>query len=203
DIKKKINKKVEIEGDKKNELEPLFNSEEELAAFKESHKTGKAKYGYLESYEGTLYMVIDVGSRTSKVVFIHEDQRILYSHYANNKGKPLELVIEVLKEIYSKKHPNAKILSSGITGYGEDFIKAAINIDVGEVETIAHYRAAKFFDKDVDFILDIGGQDMKAMHISNGIIDSIQLNEACSSGCGSFIETFSKSLHMGVEEFQE
>ena len=203
DIIKNINKKVEIEGDKKNELEPLFNSEEEIAAFKESHKTGKVKYGDLESYEGNLYLGIDAGSTTSKVVLIDEDQRILYSHYANNKGKPLELVIEVLKEIYSKKHPNAKILSSGITGYGEDFIKAAINIDVGEVETIAHYRAAKFFDKDVDFILDIGGQDMKAMHISNGIIDSIQLNEACSSGCGSFIETFSKSLHMGVEEFQE
>ncbi|MFY9283857.1 MAG: acyl-CoA dehydratase activase-related protein [Miniphocaeibacter sp.] len=198
----KINEKVEVEIDTENILEPLFENEEELKDFKEIHKNEKEKYADLSTYEGNCYLGIDAGSTTSKVVLIDEDNNILYTHYANNLGKPLELVIEVLKDIYGKLNSKARIVSSGITGYGEDFIKAAIGVDVGEVETIAHYRAAKFFDKDVDFILDIGGQDMKAMHITDGIIDSIQLNEACSSGCGSFIETFAKSLGLTVEEFQ-
>ncbi len=203
EIIEKINTETKIEIDEGNILEPLFSNEEEILEFKKIHKNDKEHYKKLEDYEGDCYLGIDAGSTTSKVVLIDEDDNILYTHYANNYGKPLELVIEVLKEIYSKLNKNAKIVSSGITGYGEDFIKAAIGVDVGEVETIAHYTAAKYFDPDVDFILDIGGQDMKAMHISDGIIDSIQLNEACSSGCGSFIETFAKSLGLSVVEFQE
>ena len=155
-----------------------------------------------ETYRGPCYLGIDAGSTTSKLVLLDDDSKILYSHYSNNNGNPLEIAIEVLKDIYDRLPEGAWIASSGITGYGEDFLRAAIGIDVGEVETIAHYTAAKYFEPDVDFILDIGGQDMKAMHITDGIIDSIQLNEACSSGCGSFIETFAKSLGMTVEDFQ-
>ncbi|WP_100065712.1 2-hydroxyacyl-CoA dehydratase [Miniphocaeibacter massiliensis] len=199
----KIDSPVEVELDESNILEALFKDEEELEEFKKIHSQDDVEYGDIENYEGNCYLGIDAGSTTSKVILIDEDGKILYSHYANNKGKPLELVIEVLKEIYGKLNKNAKIISSGITGYGEDFIKSALNVDVGEVETIAHYTAAKYFDEDVDFILDIGGQDMKAMHITDGVIDSIQLNEACSSGCGSFIETFAKSLGLSVVEFQE
>lgn len=201
-ILKNIENPIKVEFNEEDILEPLFKDDKEREEFFEIHKKDKVHYGDLKNYEGNLYLGIDAGSTTSKVVLIDEDNNIMYSHYANNKGKPLELVIDVLKDIYKNMNENAKIVSSGITGYGEDFIKSALNIDIGEVETIAHYRAAKYFDKDVDFILDIGGQDMKAIHVTDGVIDSIQLNEACSSGCGSFIETFAKSLNMDVEEFQ-
>src|SRR5699024_1154177 len=200
-ILKNIENPTKVEFNEEDILEPLFKDDTEREEFIEIHKKDKVHYGDLKKYEGNLYLGIDAGSTTSKVVLIDEDNNIMYSHYANNKGKPLELVIDVLKDIYKKMNENAKIVSSGITGYGEDFIKSALNIDIGEVETIAHYRAAKYVDKDVDFILDIGGQDMKAIHVTDGVIDSIQLNEACSSGCGSFIETFAKSLNMDVEEF--
>lgn len=198
-----MNEDVEIEIDEANTLEVLFDSQEEYDAFVEEHKTGKVVYGDLASYEGEMYLGIDAGSTTSKMVLLGEDNQILFSHYSNNRGKPLEHVMENLQEIYKQKGPNARIANSGITGYGEDFIKAALDIDTGEVETIAHFTAAKFFNPDVDFILDIGGQDMKAMHIHEGIIDSIQLNEACSSGCGSFLETFATSVSMSVQEFQK
>ena len=203
DIIKNIENPIEVEIDESNILEPLFKDEDELREFYKIHSGDDVEYGDIKSYEGNCYLGIDAGSTTSKVILLDDENNIIYSHYANNKGKPLELVIEVLKDIYGKLNKNAKIVSSGITGYGEDFIKSALGVDVGEVETIAHYRAAKYFDEDVDFILDIGGQDMKAMHITDGVIDSIQLNEACSSGCGSFIETFAKSLGLTVEEFQE
>lgn len=202
-IMENIKNPIKVEFDMEDILEPLFDNDAEREEFLEYHKKDKVNYGDLENYEGDLYLGIDAGSTTTKIVLLDNDDNIMYSHYANNKGKPLELVIDVLKDIYSKMNSNAKIVSSGITGYGEDFIKSALNVDIGEVETIAHYRAAKYFDKDVDFIIDIGGQDMKAIHVTDGVIDSIQLNEACSSGCGSFIETFAKSLNMGVEEFQK
>lgn len=183
-------------------MEPLFASEEEYEAFRKAHETSKEVYGKLEDYHGPCYLGIDSGSTTAKMVLIGEDNQILYTHYSNNRGKPLEHIMEHLQEIYAGLNDDAYIASSGITGYGEDFIRAALHVDTGEVETIAHYTAAKYYDPEVDFILDIGGQDMKAMHISEGVIDSIQLNEACSSGCGSFLSTFSASVGMTVQEFQ-
>ncbi|MDD7592788.1 MAG: acyl-CoA dehydratase activase-related protein [Peptoniphilaceae bacterium] len=184
-------------------MEPLFTSEAEYEAFRAAHETNKEVYATLEDYHGPMYLGIDSGSTTAKMVLLGEDDQILYTHYSNNRGKPLEHIMDHLNEIYAKKPDDAFIACSGITGYGEDFIRAALQVDTGEVETIAHYTAAHYFDPDVDFILDIGGQDMKAMHISDGIIDSIQLNEACSSGCGSFLSTFAASVGMSVQEFQQ
>ncbi len=189
-----------IESEIKN-LQPLFENEEELEEFRREHATKKMKYKDIKSHKGKAFLGIDAGSTTTKAILIDEDYNILYSYYGNNKGQPLELVIKILKEIYGKLPEGEKITYSAITGYGEEFIKAALNIDVGEVETIAHYKAAAFFQPKVDFILDIGGQDMKCMKIKDGVIDSILLNEACSSGCGSFLETFAHSLNMRVEDF--
>ena len=194
-------KEVNLEMTKR--LDPLFESLDDYEDFKIRHKTDKVKYRDLATYQGPIYVGLDAGSTTSKMVWLSEDNEILLDDYRMNLGRPLEVVISMLKEGLAKKNPKAYIASSGICGYGEDFIKNALHIDNGEVETIAHYRAAKFFDPDVDFILDIGGQDMKAMHIRDGIIDSIQLNEACSSGCGSFLSTFAASVSMDVKEFQQ
>ena len=194
-------KEVNLEMTKR--LEALFENLDDYEEFKKRHKTDKVKYRDLATYQGPIYVGLDAGSTTSKMVWLSEDNEILLDDYRMNLGRPLEVVISMLKEGLAKKNPKAYIASSGICGYGEDFIKNALHIDNGEVETIAHYRAAKFFDPDVDFILDIGGQDMKAMHIRDGIIDSIQLNEACSSGCGSFLSTFAASVSMDVKEFQQ
>lgn len=199
----RIHADVEIHVDENQTLEPLFSSQQELDAFQKSHETEDVQRGDLSSHTGNLYIGMDAGSTTSKVIVIDDDTRVLYEHYANNKGNPLKVIRQTMREIYAGKHPEAVIASTGITGYGEDFIKAALQVDHGEVETIAHYTAAKYFKEDVDFILDIGGQDMKSMKISDGIIESILLNEACSSGCGSFIETFAKSLNMSVADFQQ
>lgn len=194
-------KKVDMEMTKK--MDRLFEDKKDYENFKITHKTNLVKYRKIEDYEGEIFLGIDAGSTTSKIVLISEDNEILYDDYRMNLGKPLEVVISMLKDAYKKIPPKAKIVSSGICGYGEEFIRNALHIDNGEVETIAHYSAAKFFDPDVDFILDIGGQDMKAMHIRDGIIDSIQLNESCSSGCGSFLSTFAASVGLSVEEFQQ
>ena len=184
-------------------MEPLFTSPEEYAAFRKDHETNKEVYGSLSDYHGPTYLGIDSGSTTAKMVLIGKENQILYTHYSSNRGRPLEHIIAHLQEIYAQLNDDAYIACSGITGYGEDFIRAALSVDTGEVETIAHYTAAQYYDPNVDFILDIGGQDMKAMHISDGVIDSIQLNEACSSGCGSFLSTFSASVGMNIEEFQQ
>jgi len=189
-----------IDSEIKN-LEPLFKDQKELEEFRKEHETKKMKYKDIGSHRGKAFLGIDAGSTTTKAILIDEDNNILYSYYGNNKGQPLDLVIRILKDIYEKLPEGEKISYSAITGYGEEFIKAALNIDVGEVETIAHYKAASFFQPKVDFILDIGGQDMKCMKIKDGVIDSILLNEACSSGCGSFLETFAHSLNMSVEDF--
>ena len=203
DLYEKISRKEEAPKEEKKILEPLFESEKDYEDFKIRHATGKVNYEDIKAYEGPIYVGIDAGSTTSKMVWLSEDGKILLDDYRMNLGRPLEIVIKMLEEAYAKKNPKAYIASSGICGYGEDFIKKALHIDHGEVETIAHYKAAQFFDPDVDFILDIGGQDMKAMHIKDGIIDSIQLNEACSSGCGSFLSTFAASVGMSVEDFQK
>lgn len=197
----KEDKKVDMEMTKK--MERLFEDEKDYQEFKQKHKTNLVKYKNIEDYEGEIFLGIDAGSTTSKIVLISKDNEILHQDYRMNLGRPLEVVISMLKDAYKKIPENAQIVSSGICGYGEEFIRNALHIDNGEVETIAHYSAAKFFDPDVDFILDIGGQDMKAMHIRDGIIDSIQLNESCSSGCGSFLSTFAASVGLSVEEFQQ
>ncbi len=183
-------------------LAPLFNDRKEYEDFKSRHNRYDIKELDPIEYSGQVYLGIDAGSTTTKAVLISEDNKVLYSYYGNNKGKPLDQSIKIVKEIY-KEMPHLHITNSCVTGYGEEFIKAALNIDEGEVETLAHYKGAKLFQNDVDFILDIGGQDMKSMKIKDGVIDDILLNEACSSGCGSFIETFAKNLNMDVGEFLE
>ncbi|KGM99507.1 2-hydroxyglutaryl-CoA dehydratase [Clostridium botulinum] len=182
-------------------LEPLFNNELELQTFKQRHSECKVRRDQLSNYKGNCFLGVDAGSTTTKVTLIGEDGSLLYSYYGSNEGKPLEITAKVLKDIYSKLPESCNIVNCGVTGYGEGLIKNALKMDIGEIETIAHYKAAEFFLPGVEFILDIGGQDMKCMMIKNGVIDSIMLNEACSSGCGSFIETFAKSLDMRVEDF--
>ena len=189
-------------GSEVNKLEPLFRSKEEYLEFKARHAANNIKTIDPKTYTGKAYLGIDAGSTTTKAMLISEDGDVLYSYYGNNKGKPLDQSILILKDIYEKM-PHIPISYSCVTGYGEEFIKAGLNLDVGEVETIAHYKGASHFQKDVDFILDIGGQDMKSMKIKDGVIDDILLNEACSSGCGSFIETFAKSVNMSVGDFLE
>lgn len=182
-------------------LPPLFETEGELEDFRKRHAQASVPLCDIEKYEGKAYLGIDCGSTTTKLVLIGEERQILYTYYGSNKGNPVEIVLEELKNIYKKCGDKIKICGSSVTGYGEELIKNAFSVDEGVVETIAHYTAAKYFRPDVDFILDIGGQDIKCFKIRNGAIDSIMLNEACSSGCGSFIETFAKSMGYGVSDF--
>ena len=182
-------------------LAPLFATEEELAVFRQRHGKSSVEEKKLASHTGAAFLGIDAGSTTTKVVLIDEVGRILYSFYGNNEGQPLETTMRVLQEMYQQMPPAVFIGKAAVTGYGEQLIKNALKIDIGEVETMAHYKAAEHFQPGVDFILDIGGQDMKAMTIKDGALSSIQLNEACSSGCGSFIETFARSLKYEVKEF--
>ncbi|MGO3752287.1 MAG: acyl-CoA dehydratase activase-related protein [Peptoniphilaceae bacterium] len=201
DFYNRINNVSESNEKSTSTLKPLFENKKELEDFIKRHENMPLVKKALEDYEGPMYLGIDSGSTTSKLLLISKDNEILYSYYGSNKGNPLEVVIEHLKEIYKVKNHNSYIEASGVTGYGEDFLKEALNIDFGEVETIAHLKAAQFFNPKVDLIIDIGGQDMKSMKISDGIIESILLNEACSSGCGSFLETFANSVNMTAEEF--
>ena len=182
-------------------LQPLFSSEKELFEFRKKHAESMAKRNDLKNYHGKCFLGIDAGSTTTKTALIDEDGSILFTQYGSNEGSPLNSTVKDLKEIYSVLPEDAIIVNSAVTGYGESLIKSALSVDIGEIETIAHYKAAEFFLPGVDFILDIGGQDMKCLKIKDGVIDSIMLNEACSSGCGSFIETFSKSLKYDVESF--
>lgn len=184
-------------------LEPLFKNSNELEKFKDRHSECRVKRNSLENYKGNCFLGIDAGSTTTKAVLIDEKGNLLYSYYGSNEGNPLYRTIDILKDIYKKLPSDVKIVNSTVTGYGEGLIKTALKVDIGEIETIAHYKAAEFFLPGVQFILDIGGQDMKCMKVKDGVIESIMLNEACSSGCGSFIETFAKSLGMGVEEFSK
>ncbi|MDR1641616.1 MAG: 2-hydroxyacyl-CoA dehydratase [Clostridiales bacterium] len=184
-------------------LDPLFKDGDEYAAFKERHNRQKISRRDLASYEGNCYLGIDAGSTTTKLALISESGDLLYSKYENNGGNPLNVVTSGLKEIYSILPEKAFIRNSCVTGYGEGLAKAAFMVDLGEIETVAHYKAAAFFNPKVDFILDIGGQDMKCLRIADGAIDSVLLNEACSAGCGSFIETFAKSLNLTAPEFSQ
>lgn len=184
-------------------LEPLFHSTQEYDLFTKRHHKNKVERKELSDYQGDAFLGIDAGSTTTKVALVSAEGALLYSFYGSNEGNPLSVVIKSLNELYSKLPPNVKIKNSCVTGYGEGLIKEALMVDLGYIETVAHYRAARFFKPDVDFILDIGGQDMKCIRIKNNVIDSVLLNEACSSGCGSFIETFAKSLNYTVNDFAE
>ena len=184
-----------------NPVDPLFNSEEEYKQFKERHEKAKVPRRDLKTFEGDCFVGIDAGSTTTKLVLTDNEDNLLYSLYASNEGNPLKSVMNMLKELYSVLPEKAKIRFSGVTGYGEKLIQTALNVDLNEIETIAHYTAAKKFQPNVTSIVDIGGQDMKYIRLKNGAIDNIMLNEACSSGCGSFIETFAKSLNLSIGEF--
>ena len=182
-------------------LEPLFRSEAEYEEFKTRHAKAQVEAEDINSYSGAAYLGIDCGSTTTKLVLLSADNKILYSFYASNEGNPVEIVRAQLKKIYELCGDRITLRGSAVTGYGEELIRHAFSVDIGLVETIAHYTAAKFFEPRVDFILDIGGQDIKCFRIKNGAIDSIMLNEACSSGCGSFLQTFAKALGCDIEEF--
>ncbi len=182
-------------------MEPLFENEVSYDIFRQRHDKHCIRTADLSTYSGNCYLGIDAGSTTTKIALVAEDGALLHSFYSNNNGSPLNTAIEAIKDIYNMLPPTAHIVRSCSTGYGEALMKAALLLDDGEVETVAHYYAAAFFNPQVDCILDIGGQDMKCIKIKNGTVDSVLLNEACSSGCGSFIETFAKSLNYSVQDF--
>ncbi len=184
-----------------NRLEPLFANAAEYDAFAARHERATVKEADPTSYRGGATLGIDCGSTTTKLVLLSENDEILYSYYASNLGNPVAVVKEQLEDIYTLCGDRIHITGSAVTGYGEELIREAFGVDFGLVETIAHYTAAKFFRPDVDFILDIGGQDIKCFRIRGGAIDSIMLNAACSSGCGSFVETFAKSMGYDIASF--
>ena len=184
-----------------NRLEPLFASHDDYVSFRDRQSAYKVERGILSSYHGKAYLGIDAGSTTTKTALISEDGKLLYSFYDNNHGDPLATAIRAIKETCAHMPEDVVISGSCSTGYGEALIKSALLLDEGEVETIAHYYAAQFFNHDVDCILDIGGQDMKCIRIRDHAVDDVMLNEACSSGCGSFIENFAKTLNYSVKDF--
>ena len=186
-----------------NRLPPLFESQADYEAFCKRHAGADVERLDIREYSGRAWLGIDCGSTTTKLCLLGEDKEFLYTYYSSNKGNPVQLVKEQLEKIYDLCGGRVKIVGSAVTGYGEELIQNAFGVDKGVVETIAHYTAAKYFCPEVDFILDIGGQDIKCFKIKNGAIDSIMLNEACSSGCGSFIETFAKSMGYEIADFAE
>lgn len=196
-LSRKAEKKIE-----KRE-NPLFANEKEYEDFQKRHEELKIPEGRISSYKGKAYLGLDSGSTTIKLVLLDEENRLLYHYYSSSQGSPILLFLEQLKKIRQLCGNDIEIVSSAVTGYGEELMKTAFGIDTGVVETIAHYTGAKYFNPEVDFIIDIGGQDIKCFHIREGSIDSIVLNEACSSGCGSFLESFAKSMGYGVQEFSE
>ena len=181
-------------------LAPLFSTEKEYEEFKARHEKDGGGIKITDTPEGKCYLGIDAGSTTVKMLVATEDGAVCFPRYEESAGRPVEAVYEYLKDLY-EKFPDIEIAGAAVTGYGEEMIKKAFRADFGVVETVAHYTAAKKFRKDVDFILDIGGQDIKCFKIRNGLIDGLFLNEACSSGCGSFLQTFATSLGYGMEEF--
>ena len=184
-------------------LEPLFANEAEYDAFCARHGRAVVEKRALAEYEGECFLGIDAGSTTTKLALIGSGGELLFSYYANNQGNPVETAKDAMRELQKNLPQNAKIVRSCSTGYGEELLKSAFSLDEGEVETIAHCTAASFFDSKVDCVLDIGGQDMKCIKLKNGVVDSIMLNEACSSGCGSFIENFANSLGYSAADFAE
>ena len=181
----------------------LFNTKEEYADFVKRHSACDLGYADIRGYEGDAYLGIDAGSTTTKLVLITPDGKLLYNHYCASKGQPLDIITKQIEEIYALSEGRINIKGSAVTGYGEDLIRAGLRCDFGIVETVAHFKAAAFFCPDVDFIIDIGGQDIKCFKIKNNAIDSIMLNEACSSGCGSFIQTFAYAMGYDIAEFSK
>ena len=184
-------------------LDPLFNSRDELELFLERHSHCAIETASLANHTGKTYLGLDMGSTTTKAVLTNESGQLLYSRYGGNGGDPIKSVIAILKELYAVLPENAYIAKSCATGYGEQLVMAALGVDYGEIETMAHYKAAQKLLPGVEFILDIGGQDMKCMRVKDGEIESILLNEACSSGCGSFLENFAGALGLDAAEFAE
>ena len=199
-ISKKLSDGIKMEFEVAR-MDPLFASQEEYDRFRERQDRYKVEKADLASYRGRAYLGIDAGSTTTKTALISEDGKLLYSFYDSNHGNPLATSIRAIQETYAHMPEGVTIAGSCSTGYGEALIKSALMLDEGEVETISHYYAAQFFDPDVDCILDIGGQDMKCIRIKNHAVDDVMLNEACSSGCGSFIENFAQSLNYSVQDF--
>lgn len=187
--------------DTTHRTQPLFRYESDYTEFVERHAKNSVETFPLESYRGPAFLGIDAGSTTTKLALVDSEGRLLYSYYDSNRGSPLYSTLYALQSLCQSLHDGVVIARTAVTGYGEKLIQNAFRVDEGEIETVAHYKAARHFLPDVDFVLDIGGQDMKSLRITDGVIDSIMLNEACSSGCGSFIETFAKSVNMDVEEF--
>ena len=181
---------------------PLFETEADYKEFCARHDKATVQQKDLSSYKGKAFIGLDAGSTTVKGVVLNDGGELLYSKYLPSKGNPVEIIMAFLEEIYAI-NPDINVVSSAVTGYGEDIIKNAFNVDYGIVETIAHFTAAKYFMPDVEFIIDIGGQDIKCFKIHNGAIDNIFLNEACSSGCGSFLQTFANALGYNIEEFSK
>ena len=182
-------------------MSALFENDDELKEFKDRHGKETVEFKDIDSYSGDAYLGIDCGSTTTKLVLINDKKEILWHYYNSNKGNPVDVVKEKLKEVRTLCGDRIKIRASAVTGYGEQLILNAFHVDRGLVETMAHFMASKQFLPNVDFILDIGGQDIKCIKIKNEAVDSIMLNEACSSGCGSFIETFAKSMGYDSKEF--
>lgn len=181
---------------------PLFKNEEDYKIFAERHSHDSDGIGQIDTPKDKMYLGIDAGSTTVKAIVCDEDGNIFKTSYLNNNGNSVPIVKTFLSNLY-KEYPDINIVSSAVTGYGEDIIKSAFHLDYGIVETIAHYTAASKFRKDVDFIIDIGGQDIKCFKIHNGAIDNIFLNEACSSGCGSFLQTFAAALGFDIADFSK
>ena len=200
DMQNRLENKIQMDFEVER-LDPLFATTADYEEFISRHAKHQVPVKDLASYKGKAFLGIDAGSTTTKAALVGEDGTLLYSFYHNNDGDPLGTTITAIKDIYDQLPEGVEIVHSCSTGYGEALIKAALMLDEGEVETVSHYYAASFFEPDVDCILDIGGQDMKCIKIKNQTVDSVQLNEACSSGCGSFIETFAKSLNYSVEDF--
>jgi predicted CoA-substrate-specific enzyme activase len=196
-----LNSLENISIDVSKRMEPLFFDEQDYNQFKIRHSSNSVGRKELSSFVGNCFLGIDAGSTTTKVALIDEEGSLLYSYYGSNGGSPLNSTIMALKELYSIIPQAANIANAAVTGYGEALLKTALKVDIGEIETVAHYKAAEFFCPGVNFILDIGGQDMKCLKIKDGVIDSILLNEACSSGCGSFLETFAYSLNLDIKDF--
>ena len=202
DLEKSLAQELNL-ADPVTHVPPLFADAEDRNAFFRRHAKATVPKLDIKELQGPAFLGIDAGSTTTKAVLLDQEGKIYYTAYGSNLGSPVDSSVRILKDIYSKLPAAAYIAQATVTGYGEALIKAALKLDSGVIETMAHYKAAQFFLPDVDFIVDIGGQDMKCMQIENGVISNIMLNEACSSGCGSFIQTFAHSLGMSVPDFAQ
>jgi len=182
-------------------MRPLFASDAERVEFEARHARATVPQGDLTSASGPCFLGIDAGSTTIKAVVLNADDQIVFSHYASNQGDPVTAAVDIVRRVRENLPPTASIARSCVTGYGEGLVQAALRVDSGEIETMAHYRAADNVAPGVTSVIDIGGQDMKYLRIRNGAVDSIAVNEACSSGCGSFLQTFAQTMNTDVASF--